>query len=72
MKLIVEEDGISQRPWPVLQRQRDQVAESTTRQCVLAREKPVVGPHAEFVSSGHGLSYEVAAHLACGGGRYRG
>ena len=56
----------------MLQRQCDQIAESTAWQCVLAREEPVVGLHAEFVSPGHGLGYEIAAHLSCGGGRYRG
>ena len=48
----------------VLERQRDQVAESAAWHGVLVREEPVVRLHAELVAPGHRLGDQVAAHLA--------
>jgi hypothetical protein len=70
-KSVIEKDRVSQRPWPVLQRQRDEIAESTARHRVLARKEPVVGVHAELVPLRHGFGDQVTAHLACGSCRHR-
>ena len=70
-KLVVEENRVSLRSGPVLQRQRDEVSESTARHRVLARKEPIVGFHAELVPPRHGLGDQVAAHLARGSRRHR-
>ena len=56
---------------PVLKRQRDQVAEASSRHRVLAREQSVVGVHAQLVTPGHGLRDEIAAHPPGDHGRDR-
>ena len=47
-----------------MQRQGDEVAETAARHGVLVREQPVVGGHAEPVSSRHRPGNQVAAHPA--------
>ena len=71
VEVRVEEDRVPLLPWPVLERQRDEVPEAAARHRVLTREEPVVRVHAQLVTRRHRLRDHVAAHLAGGGRRHR-
>src|SRR3990172_9494176 len=46
----------------LLERQRDQIPEAALSQCVLAGEQPVIGFHAELVTTAHGFRDQVTSH----------
>jgi hypothetical protein len=66
LQVIVEQLGVAQSARLALQRQCDQVAESTLGHVVLAGKQPVVRVERQFVACGHRLGQHVAAELACG------
>ena len=69
---LVEELRVARGASGVLERQRDEVAESPARHRVLVGEQPVVGAEREVMAPGHGLGKEEAAHPPGGDRRNRG
>jgi hypothetical protein len=52
---FVDEDRVPGLSRLVLEGQGDQIAEAPSGERVLIGEQPVVGPHAELVTAGHGF-----------------
>ena len=61
---LVDEEAVAALAGSELQRQRDQVAESSVGHGVLVGEQPVVGLQPELMSPLHGFREQVAAHAA--------
>src|SRR5439155_9325105 len=66
---VIDEDGIAHLARAVLERERDEVAESAARKGVLVWEESIVRLHAQLVAAGHRLGDQIAAHLAGRGRR---
>jgi len=64
---FVEEIRVARGASGVLERQRDEVAESSARHRVLIGEQTVVGAERDVMTPGHRLGEEEAAHLPSGG-----
>jgi hypothetical protein len=60
-KALVEKDAMTAFARTLLQRQRDEIAESALRQRVLIGKQPVVGVQADIGALLHGLGQEVRA-----------
>ena len=67
--LLVEKHAVAEFPRPLLQRQRDQIAEAALRQRVLVGEEAVVGIQADVRPAFHGFRQQVRAEFAGQGGR---
>ena len=57
--MLIKEDAVAKLPRLLLQRQRDQVAETTLGQCILIREEAIVGIQADVRPSFHGFGQDM-------------
>ena len=64
LEVFIQENGIPRLPRFILQRQGDEVTETTTRQSVLIGEQSVIGTHGELMAACHGLGDDITAHAA--------
>lgn len=62
---FVDKNAIALLPRLVLERQRNEVSETTTGHSVLVRKESIVGLHIEFMPATHRLRDEVATHPSC-------
>jgi hypothetical protein len=69
--VVIQKEGITFLPWVMLTWSCNEITEATIGQCVLVREKSVIGGHAELVPPGHGLCNQITSHLSCCCGIYR-
>jgi len=65
LELFVQENGVSQLPRLLLQRQRNQISKPSFGQRVLIREKPVIGTEPDFGTPLHCLGQKMRTQLAC-------
>ena len=65
LELVVDEHAVAGLARPSLQRQGDQVAETSARHRVLAREQPVVGLEADLRPAVHGSRQQHRREPAC-------
>ena len=66
-EVVIEEDAIALSAWPLLQRQGDQVAESSLRHRVLVRKETIIRIQSDIGSSFHGFRHEVRPQPASQG-----
>jgi hypothetical protein len=70
-EVLIEKDTVRLFPWPLLQRQRDQVAESSVRHRVLIRKESIVRIQTEIRSAFHRLGENVRSEAPGQRGRNR-
>jgi hypothetical protein len=66
---VVEKDAVTALPPYLLEREGDEVPESSVRQRVLVREKSIVGVETDLGVTFHGLGQDVSrepARYGCG------
>src|SRR5579872_3187667 len=64
-EILIEEDAVAIFPRPILQRERDQVAETAGRHRILTREEAAVRTEADIRVTIHSCRHEERAKPPC-------